>query len=168
MAKKELTTIEKQRKYRVIEKATFVSEFVALAMPYGIMCGVNFDEWFIHETGWKVALGGISALALLFFSVLSVIKEDTEKATRKQSYIKLLLSWVITAFILYCLADILTQICNIMIFGALGIAGALGLDITSTKYKNLADLYKTSRENVNKKRVEKESEEEQERNKITF
>ena len=170
--KKQLTTTEKQRKYRVIEKTTFASEFVAIALPYGIMGGVNFDKWFIQETGWKVALGGISAIILLFFSVLGAIKSDEKKFSRKQNYISLLLKWCIAALILFFLREILTEICNIMIFGALGIALALGLDIESTKYKTLADLYSDARATVKRKRVENEIEEEQareqEKDKVRF
>ena len=167
--KKELTANQKQRRYRLLEKVSFGGEFVSIATPYVVMGAINFDEWFKTSEGWKVGLGGSLALALMAIAVLSINKTKEEKDNKKNGYVKLLLTWLAIAFIFLLLANIMNQIATIMFFGAMGIAGALGLDITSKKYKDLADLYLTAKEEVKKDSVKKEIEaEEVEKGKITF
>ena len=80
--KKSLTASKKQRRYRVIEKTTFYSEFVSIATPYGIMCAVNFDDWFQRTEGWKIGLGGSLAIALMCIAILSITHDDGKKKSR--------------------------------------------------------------------------------------
>lgn len=154
--KKELTTIQKQKRYRVIEKTTFYSEFLAICMPYLVMCGINFDEWFRTTEGWKVGLGGGLAIIFMCITILSIKNTEKENKSRVRSYIQLLLKWLAFAFIFFLLADIIDQIATIMFFGALGIAGALGLDITSTNYGEMANMYNVSRKKIKQEKIEEE------------
>lgn len=159
-SKKVLTASQKQRRYRVIQKASFGGEFLAMGTPYVIMGAINFDEWFKPAEGWKVGLGGSLALALMAIAVLSINSTKKEEDKKKGGYVKLLLTWLAIAFIFLLLANIMHQMSTIMFFGAIGIAGALGLDVTSKKYGNLADEYKEAKEEVHKESVKKEVEEE--------
>ena len=160
MAKKPLTVKQKQNKYRALQRVTFAGEFVSLATPFAIMGAVNHEKWFFHESGWKVGIGGSLAIALVSIAIISINFDDEKLKTRKARYIKLLLTWVACAFIFFLLADILNQMGEIMIFGGIGIAGALGLDIESALCKSKADTYgeivRKAKEKVAQEQVEKE------------
>lgn len=138
---KKLTATQKQKKYRAIEKATFVGEFVSVGTPYIVMGAINFDEWFKVQDGWKIGLGGALAMALMCLAVFIITKKKEDNDSKTGGYITLLLGWLAVAFIFVLLANILYQIATIMFFGAIGIAGALGLEIVSNNYGAKAELY---------------------------
>lgn len=147
MAKKPLTTKQKQTRYRIAQYSTFGGEFLSIITPFVAMGIVNFDEWFQTSEGWKVGLGGTLALALLGLAVFLVgKKKENEKITG--GYITLILGWFAVAFIFLLLANIMDQIATIMFFGGLGLLGAFGLDLTSKSFKKKADMYKEARAKV--------------------
>ena len=141
MAKKQLTAKQKQTKYRALQYTTFACEFLSILTPFIVMGCANAQEWFYNEEGWKVGLGGTLALALLGIAVFLVTKKkEDEKITG--GYITLIVGWFAVAFIFMLLADIMSQITTIMMFGGLGLLGAFGLDLTSKNFKAKADAYK--------------------------
>lgn len=141
MAKKQLTATQKKNKYRALQYSTFAGEFVSIILPFVIMGAVNYEDWFVSESGWKVGLGGTLALALLGIAVLLVTrKKEDEKIT--SGYITLVIGWFAVAFIFMLLASIMEQITTIMFFGGIGILGAFGLDMTSKHFQAKANLYK--------------------------
>ena len=159
MAKKQLTAKQKQTKYRALQYTTFACEFLSILIPFIVMGCVNAQEWFYQEDGWKVGLGGTLALALLGIAVFLVTKKkEDEKITG--GYITLIVGWFAVAFIFMLLADIMSQITTIMMFGGLGLLGAFGLDLTSKNFKAKADAYKETiqkaKQNVIKDEVETE------------
>lgn len=160
MAKKEkkpLKASQKQKLYRVVEKSAFVGEFVSITTPYIIMGAINFDEWFKSTEGWKVGLGGSLAIALMCICIFVITKKKEDKDSVTGGYITLLLVWLATAFIFLLLANIMHEIATIMFFGAIGIAGALGLEITSKKFKYKADMYKDVIQEVRKESAKEEA-----------
>lgn len=164
MAKKKLTVKKKQKLYNVGSKCAFAGEFVAIGTPYVVMGAINYEEWFKGTEGWKVGLGGSLALALMGIAVLLVKKNKEDKDSSISGYITLLLGWLAVAFVFLLLANIMHQIASIMFFGAIGIAGALGLDIVSTKAEEKSTLYlnaiKKIRGETIENQVRKEIEEE--------
>lgn len=159
MAEKQLTAKQKQTKYRVLQYTTFGCEFLSIFTPFIVMGCVNAQEWFYNENGWKVGLGGTLALALLGIAVFLVgKKKEDEKITG--GYITLIVGWFAVAFIFMLLADIMSQITTIMMFGGLGLLGAFGLDMTSKNFKAKADAYKETiakaKQDVIKEEVEQE------------
>ena len=165
--KKELTTSQKQRRYKVIEKTSYYGEYASIGAPYIVMGAVNFNDWFKTDSGWKVALGGALALALMSIAVLAITSEKAKKS-ENGGFIKLLLWWLAIAFIFLLLREIMDQIAKIMFFGAIGIAGALGLDVTSKKYSKLAEKYKVAKEEVEKDSIKEEVKEEVKEGKVRF
>lgn len=140
MAKK-LTAKQKQTKYRALQYTAFGGEFLSIFTPFIVLGCVNAQEWFYNEEGWKVGLGGTLALALLGIAVFLVgKKKEDEKITG--GYITLIVGWFAVMFIFMLLADIMSQITTIMLFGGLGLLGAFGLDMTSKNFKAKADAYK--------------------------
>lgn len=139
--KKQLSATQKRNRYKVISKASFVGEFVSIATPYIVMGAINFDEWFKVQDGWKIGLGGAMAMALLGLAVFIITKKKEDKDSKTGGYITLLLGWLAVAFVFVLLANILYQIATIMFFGAIGIAGALGLEIVHKNYNDKANLY---------------------------
>jgi thiol:disulfide interchange protein len=159
MAKKTLTANQKVTKYRVLQYTTFVSEFLAIFTPFIVLGCVNAQEWFYNEEGWKVGLGGTLALALMGIAVFLVTKKkEDEKITG--GYITLIVGWFAVTFVFMLLADIMSQISTIMLFGGLGLLTAFGLDLTSKNFKTKADAYKDTinkaKQNVIKEEVEQE------------
>lgn len=154
--KKSLTPFQKKRMYRTAEKSAFVGEFVSITSPYIIMGAINFDAWFKTTEGWKIGLGGSLAIALLCICVFAITKKKEDKDSRTGGYVTLLLGWLSTAFIFLLLSNIIHDIASIMFFGAIGIAAALGLDVTSKKYKIKADMYEEAIKKVTNENVEDE------------
>lgn len=162
MAKKPLTAKQKQNKYRALQYSTFVGEFISIILPFVIMGAVNYEDWFVSESGWKVGLGGTLALALLGIAVLLVTKKkEDEKIT--SGYIALIIGWFAVAFIFVLLASIIEQIAMIMFFGGIGILGAFGLDMTSKNFKAKAEMYKGSIQRAQDKALEEQAMEEMKR-----
>jgi len=139
--KKTLTATQKRNKYKVISKASFVGEFVSVGTPYIIMGAINYDEWFRGTEGWKVGVGGAIALALMGMAIFIITKKKEDTDSKTGGYITLLLGWLATAFVFLLLANIMHDIASIMFFGAIGIAGALGLEIVHKNYDEKANLY---------------------------
>ena len=139
--KKQLSATQKRNRYKVISKASFVGEFVSVGTPYIVMGAINYDEWFRGTEGWKVGVGGAIALALLGLAVFIITKKKEDTDSKTGGYITLLLGWLATAFVFLLLANIMHDIASIMFFGAIGISGALGLEIVHKNYNDKANLY---------------------------
>ena len=154
--KKSLTPYQKKRRYRAIEKSAFAGEFVSMVTPYIIMGAINFDEWFRTTDGWRVGLGGSLVIALMCICVFVITKKKEDTDSKTGGYVTLLLGWLAVAFIFLLLANIMYDIASIMFFGAIGIAGALGLDVTSKKFKVKADMYEEALKKVTNENVEDE------------
>jgi len=167
MAKKQLTAKQKQTKYRALQYTTFFSEFLAIFTPFIVMGCVNAQEWFYNEEGWKVGLGGTLALALMGIAVFLVTKKkEDDKITG--GYITLIVGWFAVAFIFMLLADIMSQITTIMMFGGLGLLTAFGLDIASKDFKLKADKYKETIQKAKQEVLKEEVESELKGSEIKF
>lgn len=163
MAKKKLTATKKKKLYKVASKSAFAGEFISIGTPYVVMGAINYDEWFKGTEGWKVGLGGSIALALMGIAVLLVKKNKEDKDNSVSGYITLLLGWLAVAFVFLLLANIMHQIASIMFFGAIGIAGALGLDIVSNKYDEKAKMYELAIKKIRGESIENQVRKEIER-----
>ena len=167
MEKKPLTAKKQQTKYRALQYTTFGSEFLSIITPFIAMGIVNHEEWFYQEDGWKIGLGGSLALALLGIAVFLVSKKkEDDKITG--GYISLIVGWFAVAFIFMLLADIMSQMSTIMLFGGIGLLGAFGLDMLSKDFKSKADTYKTLIKNAKEKKTQEQIEKELEGTDIKF
>lgn len=160
MEKKPLTATQKKNKYRALQYVTFGSEFLSIITPFIAMGIVNHEEWFYQEDGWKIGLGGSLALALMGIAVFLVSKKKEENSKVTNGYTLLIVGWFAVAFIFMLLADIMSQMSMIMLFGGIGLCGAFGLDIASKDFKAKADAYKEvikkAKQNVIQQEVEKD------------
>ena len=154
--KKQLSVSQKVRRYRIIQKAAYYSEFAAIAAPYIIMGVVNFDEWFRSTEGWKVGLGGSLALSLMYICIFAITKKKEDKKSTTGGYVTLLMVWLAVAFIFMLLANLMHDIASIMFFGSMGIAAALGLEVVSKKNKEKADAYQEAIKKVRGEIIEDE------------
>lgn len=160
MEKKPLTATQKKNKYRALQYVTFGSEFLSIITPFIAMGIVNHEEWFYNEDGWKIGLGGSLALALMGIAVFLVTKKKEENSKLTNGYISLIVGWFAVAFIFMLLADIMSQMSMIMLFGGIGLCGAFGLDLLSKDFKQKADAYKEvikkAKQNVVQQEVEQD------------
>lgn len=154
--KKELTAKQKRTRSKRISRLAYGGEFVSTFAPYGVMAAINADTWFVNQEGWKIALGGILAMTLMAIAMLAITKKKEDTDSKTGGYVTLLLTWLAVAFIFQLLANIMNQISEIMFFGALGIAGALGLDIVSKKYAEEFESYNAALKKVNQDNREEE------------
>ena len=93
--------------------------------------------------------------------IISSITFENEKLNnRKGKYIKVLIGTVIAAFVFFLLRDIMNEIGSILLFASIGIAGALGLDLSSADFKAKADTYGEIIRDGKKEVLKKEYEEE--------
>ena len=136
--KKELTIKQQRRRYKAYSYGLVASEYVATALPYGIMAIVNREEWFIYNPEpWKVGLGGAIGLVLLSLAMFLITKKrDNEKLTN--GMVALLIGWYAVTFVFFLLAQINMEIYKIMAYGGLGLMAALGLDVGSKYFDKKA------------------------------
>lgn len=139
--KKPLTIKQQAKKEKKISRLLFASEFVAIPTPFIIMGGVNFNEWFINNPeGWRIGLGGGIGIALMSFVALMVaLKKENKDLTG--GYLAIIFGYYMLGFIAMLLAEILTQIYQIIFITGTGLIGAMGLDIASKKEKAKADKH---------------------------
>ena len=139
--KKPLTIKQQAKKEKRISRLLFASEFVAIPTPFIIMGGVNFNEWFINNPeGWRIGLGGGIGIALMSFVALMVaLKKENKDLTG--GYLAIIFGYYMLGFIAMLLAEILTQIYQIIFITGTGLIGAMGLDIASKKEKAKADKH---------------------------
>lgn len=119
-----------KKKYRIIQYSCFISEFVAVAIPFVAIALVNYDKYFIEYSGVKMSISFFMAMAVLGFAVWGISSEKI-----KNTYIALIIKWAIIAFIFTMLGQIINDIATIMWFGLIGICASFGLDIGSKKAK---------------------------------
>ena len=138
--KKPLTIKQQAKKKKNISRLLFAGEFVAIPTPFIIMGGVNFNEWFINNPeGWRIGLGGGIGIALMSFVALMVaLKKENKDLTG--GYLAIIFGYYMLGFIAMLLAEILTQIYQIIFITGTGLIGAMGLDIASKKQKAEADI----------------------------
>jgi hypothetical protein len=138
---KPLTIKQQAKKEKRISRLLFASEFVAIPTPFIIMGGVNFNEWFINNPeGWRIGLGGGIGIALMSFVALMVaLKKENKDLTG--GYLAIIFGYYMLGFIAMLLAEILTQIYQIIFITGTGLISAMGLDIASKKEKAKADKH---------------------------
>ena len=128
MSKKQLTTKQKIRKYRLIQYSTFASQFGAIATPYVALGIVNWDRWFAYNPeGYKVGIGGAIAMVLISVATLLVSKAKEDKS-KTYGYVAIIIGWLMAAYIFKLLGTILLEISDIMFITSSGLIGAFGLD----------------------------------------
>ena len=160
MAKKQLTINQKKNRCRLFQRLTYGGEYVSVAMPFVAMGVVNREQWFHYENGWKTGIG-FTLAAIVFGAIIMSITFDSEKLNNRMGkYIKLLIGCLLFALIFVLLADIISEIANILFAACGGIVVALGLDIKSADLKAKADTYgeiiRKAKEKVAQEQVEQE------------
>lgn len=168
MAKKPLTTKQKQTKYRALQYTAVGGEFACILTPFIILGIVNADEWFVNnQEGWKIGLGATLGLAVVGLAMFLVTYKKEKESKVTEGWITMLVMWFAVAFVFKLLSSIYEEIFTIMMWTGLGLATAFGLDIVSKQQKRKADAYKEARKKVQQETLEeqikKEVEAEQER-----
>ena len=139
-------SVKKQKsKYRALQWASFIGEFISVATPFVAIGIVNYEKYFIEYDGTKMSISFFMALAVMGFAIWSISKKKLEN-----SYITLLIGWAVMAFIFTMLGQMITDLAYIMWFGLIGLCGAYVLDLVSKHYKKKKDEI-TDAENTAKK-----------------
>ena len=170
MAKKELTTKQKQMKYRALQYTAIGGMFASVLTPFIVLGIVNFQDWFMASDGYKIGLGGTLGLAVVGIALALVTFKKEKESKVTDGWITLLVIWFALAFVFKLLERIYSEIFTIMMWTGLGLAVAFGLNIFSKKEKEKADLYKEARSKVNQETLEdkirQEVAEEEEKKKV--
>ena len=144
-----MATIKQQKnKYRKYQVLANVGEYVVVPIPFVALAIVNYDEWFVNDSGWKIGLAGGLTMLLLSVATFLITKQQEKESKLTDGYVSLMLGWIMTSIIFTLIADIAQDISNIMWVGATGIAAAFGLDIARNSFKTKADKYKQDLENA--------------------
>ena len=145
-----MTVEELKKRYRRWQYGAFFGEFMSLLAPYIVLGAINFEDWFVQESGWKVGLGGLLGMALAGMALLLVNKKQSDDMKREAGqkastavvsyeWIVLILGWIMAIVIFALIETILHQIVQIMIGGLIGILGAAGFDIAHVELKKKAN-----------------------------
>lgn len=168
--KKPLTIKEQRRKYKNYSRLLFASEYVSMALPYGIMAIVNREEWFVlNPEPWRIGLGGTLGLILMGLAMFLITKKKESGSQLTNGMISLLIIWYAVTFIFFLLSQVNMEIYKIMAYGGLGIMGALGLEVGSKNFdKKASELdvaMKKADENLRTEQATKEILDEQKKTK---
>ena len=153
--KRALTPSQRKKKYTILQWSTYVGEFVAFVLPFFIIGIVNYDKYFVEYSGTKMSIAFFLAMGVMGFGIWGITKKKIEN-----TYIALIIKWVLFAFIFTMLGEIIKDIAAIMWFGLIGIAGAYGLDVTSEHFKKEKLLIKDAQEEAKKDNLVEEVKEE--------
>jgi thiol:disulfide interchange protein len=134
MAKKEKTLIQTKKSYKRWGRVCFFSEFLSVAAPFVAVGLANYEKYFIEYDGTKVTIGFIMAMAVMGSAIWLISKKEIAN-----SMITLFIGWGVVTGILFCIEQLLQDLCYIMLFGWVGMAGALGLDIGKKKLYEKSD-----------------------------
>lgn len=135
------TPTQKKKRYATIQWTCFFSEFLAVATPFVAIGIVNYDKYFIQYNGTKMSIAFFMALAVMGFAIWAIAKKKLEN-----SFVTLIIGWVVAAFIFTMLGEMIADLAVIMWCGLAGIAAAYGLDVASKaaekKKKEVIDAMK--------------------------
>ena len=165
--KKPLTTKQKQTKHRALQYTAIGGMFGSILTPFIILGAINFQDWFMADSGWKIGLGATLSMAVVGIAIFLVTKKKEKESKVTDGWITFIVCWFAVAFIVKLVESIYSQVFEIMMWTGLGICGAFGLDLVSKDQRRKADAYKVARAKVKedsieeqaKKEVEKEQEE---------
>ena len=153
--KRALTPSQRKKKYTILQWSSYVGEFIAFVMPFFIIGIVNYDKYFVEYNGTKMSIAFFLAMGVMGFGIWGITKKKIEN-----TYIALIIKWVLFALIFTMLGEIIKDIAAIMWFGLIGIAGAYGLDVTSEHFKKEKLLIKDAQEEAKKDNLVEEVKEE--------
>ena len=166
--KKQLTTKQKQARYRAGQIGCYFGMGLSVATPSLIYGVVNFDEWFVkNPEGYKIGIGAAIGFVVTGIIMFFMTQKKEKELKVTEGWITFIACALAIGFTLKMLGDILYEIANVVLWSCLGIAGAVGFDIASKKLKRNADAFKAARATVKQESIEdqarREVEEEQER-----
>lgn len=124
MSKQTKTPTEKKKSLKTSSRICFFSEFISVFAPFITIGLVNYEKYFVEYNGTKISIGFVLAMIVMGVATWLVSKEVI-----KQPFIVLLIAWAVVTGILFLVKELLSDLCYIMLFGWLGIAGAYGLNI---------------------------------------
>ena len=133
---KEATPKNQQRKYKRISRLCFGGEFLSVMAPFVTMGLANYREYFVEYDGVKMSLACVIALAVMGVAIFLVSKKKFDN-----SFITLVVGWAVVDGIFFLMGRIINDIAYIMLFGLIGLLGAMGLDFASKKAGAKAQAY---------------------------
>ena len=145
---KEKTPKQIKRQYTNISRACFAGEFLAIVAPFIGVGLANYQEYFIEYDGTKLSLACALAFITMGVAVWLVSKKKFEN-----SFVALIIGWVVVDGILFLLGRIINDLAYIMLFGLIGLIGAYGLDVGSKAAKAKADKYSDAMELAEKELI---------------
>ena len=128
MAKKKKTPTQQKKSLKRWSNVCFGGEFLSIAAPFIGIGIANYEKYFIQYDGTKISIGFAMAMAVMGLAIWLVGKKEITN-----SMITLVLGWGLVTGILFLVEELLSDLCYIMLFGWLGLCGALGLDIGKKK-----------------------------------
>ena len=155
--KKKLTTKQKKNRYIFGQWSATAGEVLSVITPFAILGAANYGEWFRSGEGWKVGLAGTLALALVGIAIFLVAYKKEKDTNITNGWIIIIVGWYMICFILWLIADIITQASMIMFWGGIGIVGAFGLDIVSKKCQNKATELAAAIKKAEQEKVEEQA-----------
>ena len=166
-----MTVEELKKKYRRWQYGAFFAEFISLFAPYVVLGAINFEDWFVQESGWKVGLGGVLGMMLAGMALMLVNKKQSDDLKREAGdkpstavvsyeWIVLILGWIMAIIIFALIETILHQIVQIMIGGLIGLVGACGFDIAHIELKKKANRLQEDLEMSNRELIREQAKKE--------
>ena len=153
--KKTRTPTQKKRAYQRGKWIAFGGEFVSVIMPFVIIGAVKYQDYFVEYSGTKMSIAAALSFALMGIATWLVASNKF-----KNSFIVLIIGWLAVDFIFFMMGKIINDISWIMLFGAIGILGAYGLDILSKQLDKKAQEIQKGIDAAKEEQVKEEYKEE--------
>ena len=156
--KKELTTKQKQIRYRVGQYGCYAGMGLSVMTPSLIMGAINFEEWFAtNNDGYKIGIGATIGLVVTAIAMVLVTQKAEKRIKVTDMWITLICCWFAVFFALKMLGDIILQVADIGLWTGLGLCSAFGFYLFSTVNERNANSYKNARAKVKEETIEEKA-----------
>lgn len=143
--KKKKTTLQKYKTWKWVHRGLYFSKFGAPAIPFGIVLGLNWNDWVGNQPaeGWSIGLGFGMLIVATISAVLAIVFKDEIVKSKVSGLLCAFLVFLVAGFSFKLLATIMNEFGNMFIYVSYGIAGSFALDQTDkTAIKPKVDFYK--------------------------
>lgn len=133
ITKKEYETIKTLKKYRNLKYGLKAGTYASCLVPFGVILGVNWQEWFAKSDEGSVSIGvGFGMLLVATISTIVCVMKRDEEFMKKFSpllYAAVVCAMWAVAFMF--LATVMNEMGKMFMYTAIGIASGAAIDETN-------------------------------------
>lgn len=133
VTKEEYETIKTLKKYRNLKYGLKAGTYAACLVPFGVILGVNWQEWFTKQEDGGISIGvGFGMLLVATIStIICIMKRDEEFMKKFSPLIYAAVVCAMWAVSFMFLSSIMSEMGSMFLYTAIGIASGAVIDETN-------------------------------------